>query len=105
NAFTSLVQRDSKQRFTGNGVDHCEIVDRHRPVVQLDSGPEFLAETTRNRSVDRRQVGLGYFKRGMHQPMSKLAIVGQQDQALGVGVEPSHMKKLLVAPNSVFDQI
>ena len=43
NAFTSLVQRDSKQRFTGNGVDHREIIDRHRPVVQLDSGPQFFA--------------------------------------------------------------
>jgi hypothetical protein len=41
----------------------------------------------------------------MHQPMSKFAVVGQQDQTLGVGIEPTHVKKLLVAPNSVLDQI
>ena len=41
----------------------------------------------------------------MHQPVRQLAVVGQQNQPFGVGIEPPDVKQLLVAPHPVLDQV
>ena len=41
----------------------------------------------------------------MHQPVGQLAVVGEQHQAFGIRVEATDVKELLVAANSVFDEI
>ncbi len=104
-SFAPLVQRDPDQRLTGHGIHHREVIDSDRPVIQFDSGPEFFAEPTGHRPVHRGDVGLGYLVGRVHQPMREFAVVGQQDQAFGVGVQPSHMEELLVAADPVLHQV
>ncbi len=63
------------------------------------------AQPARHRAGDRRQIGLGHLVRRMHQPVRQLAVVGQQQQPLGVGVEASDVKQLLVPAHPVLDQV
>ena len=59
----------------------------------------------RDRAEHRREVRLGHLVRRVHQPVRQLAVVGQQHQPLGVGVEPPDVKQLLVSANSMLDEV
>ena len=82
-----------------------EIVDVRRSVVQFDAVAQLLAQPARHRADDRRQIGLGHLVGRVHQPVRQLAVVGQQQQPLGVGVEAPDVKQLLVSANSVLDEV
>ena len=44
-------------------------------------------------AVHLRQIGLGHLERRVHEPVGQLAVVRQQQQALGLGVEPAHVEQ------------
>src|SRR3954470_8095948 len=67
--LASLVQHDLDQGLARGGVDDLERVDLDRPVLQLDAGPQRLADVARHRAGDLRQVGLGDAVRRVLQPV------------------------------------
>ena len=44
------------------------------------------------------EVGLGDAVRGVGEPLGEVAVVGEQQQALGVGVEAADVEEPLLAP-------
>ena len=104
-AIATFVQHHPHQGLARNGVHHREFVDARRAVVQFDSRLQPLAQPTRHRPGHRGQIRLGHLVGRMHQPVRQLAVVGQQDQPLGVGVQPPDVKEVLVAAHPVFHQV
>src|SRR5438270_7745454 len=58
-------------------------VERHAATESLERA---LAELP---AAQHGAIRLGHLERGVGQPVGELAVVGEQDQAAGVGVEPS----------------
>src|SRR3546814_13032081 len=54
-----------------------------------------LGHARRDRSGDLGHVGLEHPVAGMSQPVGELAVIGEQDQALGIGVEAAHVEQPL----------
>ena len=73
-----------------------ERVDRRRPVLELDAGPQPAADVPRHRPGHGREVGLQHPERGVHQPVREVAVVGEQQQPLAVGVEPADVEQPLL---------
>jgi len=46
-------------------------------------------------AIDQRLILLRYAAAGMRDPIGPLAVVGQQQETLGVAVKPSHVEKAL----------
>ena len=53
-----------------------------------------LSQSTRHRSVHGGQIGLRYLVGRMHQPVRQLPVVGQQNQAFGVSIEPPDVQSI-----------
>ena len=91
-----LVQHDLDHRLAGVGVDDPERVDLHRAVVELDA--RRAAGGARSRGTEPLnlgEVGLAHLVGGVGQPVGQLAVVGEQQQALGVLVEPADVHQAL----------
>ena len=54
------------------------------------TGSEDVAFRSRQRSVERRQVGFRHVALGGDHPMQEVTVIGDQDQAAGILVEPPH---------------
>ena len=93
------------KEVAGRHVDHRELVDVGGPVVQFHAVAQLLAHPARHGALHRGQVGLGHLVRRVHQPVRELAVVGEQQQPLGVGVETTDVEQVLVAAHAVFDQV
>ena len=75
-----------------------ERVRLHRPVLQLDAGQHPLdGRRVRPTPLDLGDVGLGQLVRRVRDLLREVAVVGEQDQPLGVGVEPSDVEEPLRA--------
>ena len=105
NTLSPFMKRHAYKGFSGDGVHYGEIVNCCWAIVQLEARSKRLAQPARNRPGHRRQVGLGHLERGVHQTVSQFAVIGQQQQSLGVGVEPPDVKQLLVAADPMLDEI
>ena len=95
--LAALVEDDLDQRLAGLAVDDLERVDLRRPVLELDALAQPLADVPRHRAGDLGEVGLGHAVRRVLQPVGEVAVVGEQQQALGVGVEAADVEEPLVA--------
>jgi hypothetical protein len=94
--LAALVDDDLDHRLAGLAVDDLERVDLGRTVVELDAVAQPSTEVPGHRSGDPRDVGLAHAVRGVLQPVGEVAVVGEQQQALGVGVEASDVEQPLV---------
>jgi hypothetical protein len=77
-------------------VDDPERVDAHRAVLELDALAQPLADVALHRSADRGDVRLEDAVCRVLQPVREVAVVRQQEQALGVGVEASDVEEALL---------
>src|SRR5215213_632788 len=95
--LASLVQHDLDEGLPRLGVDQPEAVDPHRPVLQLDALAQPLADVAGDRAGHLGEVGLRHGVRRVLQAVRQLSVVGQQDQALGLGVQPPDVEQPLRA--------
>ncbi|SIJ35147.1 Uncharacterised protein [Mycobacteroides abscessus subsp. abscessus] len=86
-------------------VDELELVDRDDPVVEFDAGLEPGARILGDLPLDLREVGLGDLVAGMGEAVGQLPVVGEQDEALGVGVEASDVEDPLGAVADVVAEV
>ena len=93
--LAALVQHDLDHRLAGVGVDDAERVDLHRAVVELDAGPQPAVQVARHRARHLGEVGLAHLVGRVGQPVGQLAVGGEQQQALGVLVEPADVHQPL----------
>ena len=89
--LAALVQDDLDDGLPGVGVDDLERVDDDRAVLQLDAAAQPAVQVARHGAGDLGEVGLGYLVGRVGQPVGELAVVGDQQQALGVLVQPAHV--------------
>src|SRR5689334_2821504 len=75
-----FVQDELDQRLLAERVDHAELVDAGRTVLEFDAGLELASERAGHRTGDLRAVRLANLVRGMHQLVGERAVVGQQQQ-------------------------
>jgi len=64
-------------------------------VGEFDTFLHALQRRLVRHAVDERLVLFLHTATGMRDPVSPLAIVGQQQEALGIAVEPAHIEKAL----------
>src|SRR5690606_6308121 len=80
----------------------------HDPVaalVQLDLGAQPPGEGTGHLPLDGGDVGLGHLVGGVGEPVGELAVVGEQEEALGLLVEPAHVEEPLGPVGDVLGQV
>ena len=87
--LAALVQHHLDDRLAGVGVDDAERVDGDRAVVELHAGAQPAMKITRHRAGNLGEIGLAHLVGGVGQPVGELAVGGEQQQALGVLVEPA----------------
>ena len=68
-----------------------------RAVLELDALAQPLADVTLHRATDRRDVGLEDAVCRVLEPVGEVAVVREQQQALGVGVEAADVEEPLLA--------
>src|SRR3954468_17972256 len=93
--LASLVQHDLDEGLPRLGVDQPEAVHAYRSVLDLDAPPQRLADVARGRAGPLGEVGLRHGVRRVLQPVRQLSVVGEQDQALGLGVQPPDVEQPL----------
>ncbi len=91
--LAALVDDELDERPRPVRVDDPEAVDHDRPVLQLDALVQPPPEVARDGAEHLGQVGLLDLVGGMGQAVAQLPVVGQQQQALGVGVEPPDVEQ------------
>ena len=77
------------------GHDQFRPRDRNRPVLERDPVPQLLEGRLADLALDLGDIGLVHLIGRMGHPLREVAVVGEQDQAGGVGVEPSDMEQPL----------
>src|SRR6185437_12434569 len=91
--LAALVDDQLDHRAARVRIDQAEPVDRRQPVLQLDAVAEPSAEISRDRALHLGEVGLLHLERRVHEAVAELAVVHEQQQALGVGVEASDVEE------------
>jgi hypothetical protein len=77
-------------RHHGRMLQHPPLRRGRHTVVQLDAAAEAGQGISARRPVHQHQVGLGVLEARMAQLERQVAVVGQQQQALAVQVQPAH---------------
>src|SRR5690349_16315183 len=85
--LAALVDHQLDHRAARVRVDEAEPVDDREPVLQLDALAKPPAQVARDRALYLGEVGLLHLERRVHEAVAELAVVHEQQQALGVGVE------------------
>ena len=84
--------------FSAGGGDELDRVGPDRAVLEGDALPQPLRIVCRrDHARDLGQVGLRHLVRRVGQPVREVAVVGQDQQALGVGVQPADVEQPLLA--------
>ncbi len=91
--LAALVQGDLDQVVLAGVLHDPEVVGARLAVLQLDAVLELLAQVARHRALDGGEVGLGHAVAGVGEAVGQLAVVGEQDEALGLGVEPADVEE------------
>jgi hypothetical protein len=99
--LAALVQHHLDERSARCRRDHLEPVDAHDAVLELDPVAQPTAKITRDRSLHLGQIGLRHAMRRVGQSLRQLAVVGEQQQPLGVGVEAPDVEEPLLATSQV----
>src|SRR5699024_1826925 len=77
---------------TGGAYDHA-VVGGDRSVVELDPGLQTFGGLFGHVPGDLRQVGLGHLIGGVGEPVGQVAVVGEQQQAFSLIVQPAHVEQ------------
>src|SRR4051812_2867068 len=89
----TLVQREPHQRLPTHRRDELDAARVHRPVVEDDAVLEPLERHGVDDALDLDEVGLVDLEARVRQLVAEVAVVGEDDQALGVGVEPADVEE------------
>src|SRR3712207_9355425 len=65
---------------------------RDRSVLERDTGQQPAYDGAVEHALHLGDVGLVQLVRGVSDPLGELAVIRQQDQSLGVRVEPPHVR-------------
>ena len=86
------------------GADQPRLRDRDRAVLERDAGQELLEGLLGDLAVDLGDVRLVHLVRRVRHPVREVAVVGEQDQPGGVGVEPADVEEPLRTVGDVVGQ-
>ena len=89
-AIAALVQADPDPGVAALGRIDLDGIEVGRPILELDPAPQPLQYLVRRRSPEPHQVLTPYLARGVHEPMSEFAVIGEQQETGGIHVEPTH---------------
>ena len=84
---SSTSVRPAEESITRNASD------RGRTVLELHAGPQPLPDCAGDRGGHLGDVGLDHTVRRMGQPVREIPVVGQDQQALGLGVQPPDVEQ------------
>ncbi len=93
--LSALVQHHFNERLLADRVHHLEAVYPRQAVLEQDALTQPLAQTLRDDAVYLRKVRLLHAVGRMRQPVRQFAVVHQEDQALGLGVEAADVEEPL----------
>ena len=74
-------------------VDDPEGVHGDRAVLELDALAQLLAQAPRDWTANLGEIGLGHAVGRMLQPVRQLAVIGDEEQPFGLGVEASDVEQ------------
>src|SRR5665647_2818259 len=92
-ALAALVDDDLDEGRLGALLLEVDLRRRREPVLEVDPLPQGAEGAPAHLAAHARDVRLGHAVAGMHEPVGEHAIVGQDDQARGVHVEPPHREQ------------
>src|SRR5262245_29623157 len=95
NMLAALMQRDLYQHPLTCLLDHAEPVRAHGAVLELHPRGQPASKIPPDRTAYFGEVGPHHPVPRMSQPVGELTIIGQQDQALGLIVEPADVEQAL----------
>lgn len=95
--LATLVQDDLDHGLARLVVDDPERVDADGTVLETDALTQTLADVTLHGAADRRDVRLEDAVCRVLQSVGEVAVVREQQQALGVGVEAPDVEEALLA--------
>lgn len=75
--------------MTALGRPHLDAVETRGPVLELDAAAKLIEDGRTRRSAQAHAILALDLARGMHEPVSELAIIGEQQQPRCVHVEPA----------------
>jgi len=87
-----LDHRSSRSRG-----DQSKFVNARHAVLEFKTGLHPPAEITRHYSQKRCDIRLRHTMRGVREMLGEIAIIGQENQALRINIQPTHMEKALGA--------
>lgn len=88
-AVDALPQNDSQP----DRLDRMDSVQPRALTVEHDSLEEFRRESRIPGTIESDLVFLLDFVTGMGQALREVAVVGQEEEALGLGIEPADVKE------------
>ena len=91
--LATLVEDDLDQGPPGGRVDDPEGVHGDRAVLELDALAQLLAQAPRDWTANLGEIGLGHAVGRMLQPVRQLAVIGDEEQPFGLGVEASDVEQ------------
>ncbi len=91
--LAALVQGHLDEVVLAGLLHDAEVVRARVAVLELDAVLQALAEVARDRADDVREVGLLHAVLRVREAVRQLAVVGEQDDALGLRVEPAHVEE------------
>ena len=87
---TFLRNRIGTERSGGAGLgQQLNLGGPGSTVVQVNAPPQASSASAAGNSLDLDQIGLGMLEPRVGQAMRQAAVVGQEEQALAVAVEPA----------------
>ncbi len=99
-AFAALVQHDPHPNTIFAALQHVNPGWRRRHIVQLHAIAPLAQRLCRRRLVEQRTIFFFNLIAGVCQALGKLAVVGHQQQAFAVIIEPANRKQ----PRGQIDQ-
>ena len=96
-AVASGVQGDLHDRVAaGSLIDDAGLVGLDRAVLQVDAGEQSLHGGRGDPTLDTGDVGLEHAEGGVGEHVGEFAVVGENQQARGLGVEAAHVEQALL---------
>ena len=103
--LTTLVQYELDESLALVDLEHRERVHLGWAVVEGDAVTQLLAGAALDNAVNRGEVRLRNLERRVHQAVSQVAVVGEEKQAFGVGVETADVEEPLTRLNALGDDV
>ena len=101
NVLAAFVQFDADEGIALVLVHDLREVRLGHAVLQLDALLELAHELVIALTQHRGQVGLAHLVLWVHEAVSQLAVVGEQQQTLSIGIQATHVEQALAGHNPV----